>query len=61
MNLYLNDRDWCAAACADALIADLQISAIQSAHDVSETPEQFFWAVQASIRIKEIGQDRGQR
>lgn len=46
--------DWCAAACADALVEGLTLQAMQAAHDVSNTPEQFFVAVHASIKLKEI-------
>ena len=46
--------DWCAAACADALVEGLTLHALQAAHEVAETPEEFFWAVQASIRLKEV-------
>jgi hypothetical protein len=46
--------DWCAAACADALVEGLTLHALQAAHDVAETPEEFFWAVQASIKLKEM-------
>ena len=46
--------DYAAAACADALVEGLTLSALQAAHEVSETPEQFFWAVQASIKLKEL-------
>lgn len=52
--MVTNDVDWCSAACADALVEGLTISALQAAHDVAETPEEFFWAVQASVRLKEI-------
>ena len=47
--------DYAAAACADALVEGLTLGALQAAHDVSETPEQFFRAVQASIKLKELG------
>lgn len=46
--------DWCAAACADALVEGLTLHALQCAHEVARTPEEFFWAVWASIRLKEI-------
>ena len=49
--------DYAAAACADALVEGLTISALQAAHDVSETPEQFFWAVQGAIKLKELVND----
>lgn len=52
--MKLSEVDWCSAACADALVEGLTISALQAAHDVAETPEEFFWAVQASVRLKEI-------
>ena len=51
--MELSDVDWCSAACADALVEGLTISALQAAHDVAETPEEFFWAVQASVRLKD--------
>lgn len=46
--------DYAVAACADALVEGLTLSALQAAHEVSETTEQFFWAVQASIKLKEL-------
>lgn len=51
------DKDWCSAACADALVEGLTISALQAAHDVAVTPEEFFWAVQASVRLKTVLQE----
>lgn len=48
------DVDWCAAACADALVEGLTLQVMQAAHDVSNTPEQFFVAVHASIKLKEM-------
>lgn len=47
------DKDWCSAACADALVEGLTIEALQAAHDVARTPEEFFWAVQGAVRLKE--------
>ena len=46
--------DWCAAACAAALVEGLTLHALQAAHDVAETPFEFWVAVQASIRLKEV-------
>ena len=48
------DIDWCAAACTDALFENITLAALQAAHDVAETPEQFWVAVHASILLKEI-------
>ena len=49
-----SETDWCAAACADALVEGLTLQALQAAHDVAATPEEFWVAVCASIRLKEI-------
>ena len=49
--------DWCAAACADALVEGLTLHALQAAHDVAETPEEFWIAVNASIRLMEAARD----
>ena len=46
--------DYTAAACADALAEGLTLHALQCAHEVASSPEEFFWAVQASIRLAEI-------
>ena len=48
------DVDWCSAACADALVENLTIVALQAAHDVAETPFEFWVAVSASIELKEV-------
>lgn len=52
--MKLDDVDWCAAACADALVEGLTIQALQAAHDVADTPFEFWVAVAASIRLKEV-------
>jgi hypothetical protein len=49
-----NDTDWCAAACVDALVEGLTLQALQAAHDVATTPFEFWVAVTASIRLKEL-------
>ena len=46
--------DYTAAACADALVEGLTLHALQCAHEVARSPEEFFWAVQGSIKLKEI-------
>ena len=48
------DKDWCSAACADALVEGLTLQALQAAHDVARTPEEFYWAVQGRIALNEI-------
>jgi len=51
--MELTDKDWCSAACADALVEGLTIEALQAAHDVARTPEEFFWAVRGAVWLKE--------
>ena len=50
----LTDDDYYRAAIADAVFENLTISAVQAAHDVSETAEQFFWAVHTAIMLAEL-------
>jgi hypothetical protein len=47
------EKDWCSAACADALVEGLTLQALQAAHDVARTPQEFWLAVQCSIWLKE--------
>lgn len=54
----LTDDDYYRAAIADAVVENLTIYAVQAAHDVAETAEQFFWAVQAAVRLKEMTKQR---
>ena len=48
------DVDWYSAGCADALVENLTIVALQAAHDVAKTPFEFWVAVSASIELKEV-------
>ena len=52
--MQINPKDYTSAACADALVEGLTLYALQAAHDVARTPEEFFWAVQGAILLKEI-------
>jgi hypothetical protein len=45
---------WGEASLRVAMAADLRLGDLQCAGQVAETPEEFFWAVQASIRLKEV-------
>jgi hypothetical protein len=45
---------WWSAATADAIVEGLTLRDIQCAHDVSDTPEAFFWAIQASVWLKSL-------
>jgi len=49
-----DDKDWCSAVCADARVENLTIAALQAAHDVAETPFEFWVAVSAAIELKEV-------
>lgn len=57
------DKDWCSAACADALIENLPIQCLQAAHDVSKTPQEFWFAIQGAIALRDVvgGARRGER
>lgn len=50
----LCDSDYYTAACLDTACEQLPLSAICAACEVAESAEEFFWAVQAAIRLKEI-------
>ena len=52
--MRLSDADYCSAACADALVEGLALYDLQAAHDVSNTAQEFWVAVQAAIRLKEV-------
>ena len=48
------DVDWCSAACADALVENPPLVALEAAHEVATTPFEFWVAVSASIKLKEV-------
>ena len=50
----LDDADYYTAACLDAACEQLPLSAVSAACEVAEDAEQFFWAVQAAVRLKEV-------
>ena len=56
--MEIKDKDYWIAAASDIAYEELPVAVVQAAHDVSATAEQFFYAVQASIKLKEI-QDGG--
>lgn len=56
--MKLNNVDYCAAACADACVEGLSMQSLQAAKDVSMTPKQFFYAVQAAVKLKELLDER---
>ena len=49
-----DDKDWCSAACADALVENLPLAAVEAAPEVATTPFEFWVAVSASIKLKEV-------
>ena len=52
--MNLSENDYWIAACSDIAYEELPVDVVQAAHDVSATAEDFFYAVQASIKLKEI-------
>jgi hypothetical protein len=50
----VDPKDYTSAACADALVEGLTLYALQAAHDVADSPENFFWAIRASIALKDV-------
>jgi len=55
--MTLTEHDYWIAACSDIAYERLSIEAVAAAHEVSETAEGFFWAVQAAIWLKEVIDD----
>jgi len=50
----LCDTDYWQAACLDTACEQLPLNAISAACQVAQNAEQFFWAVQAAIRLKGV-------
>ena len=52
--MTLTESDYYTAACLDTAYERLDVEAISAACRVSENAEEFFWAVQASVMLKEV-------
>lgn len=52
--MTLTQDDYYTAACLDTACEQLSLSAVSAACEVAEDAEQFFWAVQAAIKLKEV-------
>ena len=52
--MELDDSDYWIASCLDTAYEGLSVEAISAACRVSENAEEFFWAVQAAVALKEI-------
>jgi len=52
--MTLTESDYYTAACLDTAYEGLDVEAISAACRVSQNAEEFFWAVQAAVRLKEI-------
>jgi len=50
----LTSDDYYIAAIGDALVENLSIVAADAANQVANNGEEFFWAIQAAIQLKEI-------
>lgn len=52
--MELREADYWQAACLDTAYERVGVEAISAACEVAQNAEQFFWAVQAAIRLKEM-------
>jgi len=52
--MELRDADYYTAACLDTAYERVGVEAISAACQVAQNAEQFFWAVQAAIKLKEL-------
>ena len=52
--MNLTSDDYYIAAIGDALVENLSIVAADAANQVANNGEEFFWAIQAAIQLKEI-------
>ena len=59
--MVLDDSDYYIAATLDAASEGLNLEAVIIACEVSDSAEDFFWAIQAGIRLKEILNDNARR
>jgi len=50
----IGDTDYWIAACSDIAYEKLSIEAVAAAYEVSGTAEQFFYAIQAAVTLKEV-------
>lgn len=55
--MNLTADDYWLAACLDTAYEGISGEAVTAACEVSENAEQFFWAVQTAIRLKELIND----
>lgn len=59
--MVLSDQDYMVAACCDVLVEQLTLQDVATANEVSNSAEEFFWAIQAVVRLKEIRDDNQRR
>ena len=52
--MNLTSDDYYIAAIGDALVENLSIVAADAANQVANNGEEFFWAIQAAIQLKEV-------
>lgn len=52
--MCLDDSDYWIAACSDIAYEGLDVDAISAACRVARNAEEFFWAVQAAVKLKEV-------
>ena len=52
--MTLSEHEYFIAACSDIACEKLDVQAVAAAYEVAESAEDFFWAVQAAVKLKEI-------
>ena len=53
----ISDSDYFLAACGDVAYEQLPVRAVEAAYEVSESAEDFFWAIQGAILLKGVCDD----
>lgn len=48
------DAEWLLAACGDIAMENLPVDAVLAAHMVANSAEDFFWAIQATIMLRDL-------
>ena len=52
--MTLTQDDYYIAACLDTAYEKLNVEAISAACEVAQNAEEFFWAVQTGVKLKEV-------
>lgn len=52
--MNISDSDYFLAACSDVAYEQLPVKTVEAAYEVSESAEDFFWAIQGAILLKGV-------